>query len=123
MNRWASLIGNLVATFFIWLSVALVQTTTGSEGMTSFIAMLAFGITAILWLIWAVNLGRMNAQPASEKSKRSAAGDARLSLLIELMDDNERQVVRQRLLGDLNADGEALSLAELLARQENTARR
>ncbi len=66
-------------------------------------------------------------RPASvqprEKAKRQTGSDededARLSLLIALMSENERQAIQQQLTGELDSDGEALSLADLIAAQDH----
>ena len=128
MNRLNSLGVNLVATFFIWMAVAIVDGITG-EGIPSRDAIMiitilaAFGLTAALWLIWALTDYSQRTSPASEKSKRHAGNDdARLALLLELMSEDERQALKQRLADELGGDGEAVSLAQLLAAQKHDRR-
>ena len=128
MSRLSSLGVNLVAMFFIWMAVAIVDGITG-EGVPSrdaimiITALAAFGLTAVLWLIWALTDYSQRASSASEKSKRHAGSeDARLALLLELMGEDERQALRQRLMDDLGGDGESTSLAQLLAAQKDERR-
>ena len=128
MNRLNSLGVNLVATFFIWMAVAIVDGITG-EGIPSRDAIMiittlaAFGLSAALWLIWALTDYSQRTSPASEKSKRHAGNDdARLALLLELMSEDERQALKQRLADELGGDGEAVSLAQLLAAQKHDRR-
>ena len=128
MNRLNSLGVNLVATFFIWIAVAIVDGITG-EGIPSRDAIMiittlaAFGLSAALWLIWALTDYSQRTSPASEKSKRHAGNDdARLALLLELMSEDERQALKQRLADELGGDGEAVSLAQLLAAQKHDRR-
>jgi hypothetical protein len=44
--------------------------------------------------------------------------DARLGLLISLLTPDQRDALTARLADELDADGEAVSLADLLAEQE-----
>ena len=124
MSRLRSLGVNLVATLFMWLTVALADAATGQgipgRDAIMFITILAaFGLSVTLWLVWALSYDR-KASSAAEKSKRHAGSeDARLALLLELMDDDERQALKQRLADELSSDGEAVSLAQLLAAQKN----
>ena len=128
MSRLSSLGVNLVATFFIWMAVGIVDGISG-EGVPSRDAIMiitilaAFGLTAALWLIWALTDFSQRTSPASDKSKRHAGNeDARLALLLELMGEDERQALKQRLMDDLGGDGEAISLAQLLAAQKDDRR-
>lgn len=119
MNR-NSLLTNIVATIFIWLSVVVVRLISTEPGVTTFGIIVGIGTTAALWLIWALN-ELNNANHASpEKAKRSATSgdDSRLSLLLELLDEDERMALKQRLINDMGTDGEVYSLADLLASQE-----
>jgi hypothetical protein len=125
MSRLSSLGANLVATFFIWIAAAMVDEITGQGGAGRDAIMIianltAFGLTVMLWLIWALTDYSQKAPPAAEKSKhRAGSEDARLALLLELMDDDERLALKQRLADELSGDGEAISLAQLLAAQKN----
>jgi hypothetical protein len=126
MSRLSRLGVNLVATFFMWLTVALADSATGqdipSRDAIMVIAIVAaLGLSLTLWLVWALTDYSQKAPPsADEKSKRHAGNeDARLALLLELMDEDERQALKQRLTDELTGDGEAISLAQLLAAQKN----
>lgn len=125
MNRLSSLGANLVATFFIWMAALLVDAATGRIGAghdaIMMIAILtAFGLSVTLWLVWALtDYSQKTPANVSEKGKRHAGGeDARVSLLLELMSEDERQALKQRLVDELSGDGEAISLAQLLAAQK-----
>jgi hypothetical protein len=128
MKRLGSLGVNLVATFFIWLAAGMVDVVTGESGAARDAIMIitilaAFGGTAALWLIWALTDYSQHTSPASEKSKRHAGNeDARLALLLELMGEDERQALKQRLTDELSDDGESISLAQLLAAQKDDRR-
>jgi hypothetical protein len=127
MRRLSSLGVNLVATFFMWLVVGLADVVTRSGGVgrdpiMTITILTAVGLSATLWLVWALSYDR-KAPTAAEKSKRhTGSEDARLALLLELMDDDERETLKQRLADDLSADGETISLAQLLAAQKNQGR-
>lgn len=117
----------VVASLVIWSMVAMVETVTGSSGVTDAAAIIAFLCTMSIWLVWGLaqieHLQKAAAQD-NKKAKRSAAGtdDARIALLMQLLDDEQRRTLQQRLLDDLGADGEALPLADLLADQDAEAR-
>jgi hypothetical protein len=59
---------------------------------------------------------------AREKAKRDSGQDARLALLLELLDEDERQALKRRLVDDLSGDGETISLAQLLDAEQEAAR-
>jgi hypothetical protein len=125
MNRLISMAVNLVATFFIWAAFALVRVVVDSDGLGSdtlvIIAVLtAFGLTVALWLTWALTDYGERAQSVREKNKRSIGQDARLALLLELMDEDDRQALKQRLMDEIGGDGEAISLAALLDTELDT---
>ena len=117
----------VVASLVIWSMVAMVEAVTGSSGVTDAAAIIAFLCTMSIWLVWGLaqieHLQKAAAQD-NKKAKRSAAGtdDARIALLMQLLDDEQRRTLQQRLLDDLGADGEALPLADLLADQDAEAR-
>ena len=107
---------NILATLFCWLTVVVVQALVKDEAFVLDLVILgAFGATIALWLTWAFTFLGEKDPKSDEKQKRIAAQDDRLALLLELMDDRERKVVRQRLLDQLGADGERTSLDQLLA--------
>jgi hypothetical protein len=123
MSRLSSIVVNLVATFFMWLAVGLADVVTSSVGagrdtIMTITILTAVGLSAALWLVWALDYNQ-KAPPAAEKSKRHAENeDTRLALLIELMSEDERQALKQRLTDELSGEGEAISLAQLLATQK-----
>ena len=119
-----------VASLVIWLMVAMVDAATGSsEFATNAAAIIAFLCTMSIWLVWGLaqidQLRGDESEEETEKAKRTAAGtdDARIALLLSLLDDDQRQALQQRLVEDLSADGEAVPLADLLAEQDTSARR
>ncbi len=86
----------------------------------AFLSTLVFGLVAGLTQIDRISKER-KATSQQKKAKRGmpdASQDARLALLLALLSEEERESIKTRLLDDLAADGEALSLAELLAAQE-----
>ncbi len=122
-ERMPGLAANLIATFFMFLLV-IVMRLMGFDGFIMGLTVLAIaGTLVMLWMVWALKIIESNAAAADlksslEKAKRSAPEDLRLSLLLELMGDDERQALKQRLLDDLG-DGESVSLAALLAAQDD----
>lgn len=105
----------LAASLGLWLGVVFVSVVASSD-MTDFAAMMAFLATGALWLIWGLSMiDDKSSSETQEKAKRQPGEDARLALLLQLMDEDERQTLKQRLADELSADGEAISLAELLA--------
>lgn len=113
----------IVATLFIWFSVAMVDVISARSWMTDAAVVLAFLCTISIWVVQGLDaVGSSTQQPKQrEKAKRHAPteDDARLALLLHLMDEDERARLRQQLMDDLNADGEAVPLADLLAAQED----
>jgi hypothetical protein len=114
----------------IWFAAVMVRVAGASSGMQDFIFMLAFlgtlaiGIVAGLEEINRHASAQSATLPAAEKAKREApAQDARLALLLELLSPAERDALKQRLLDELSADGEAVPLADLLAEQDAQERR
>lgn len=115
---------NLVSMFFIWTCVALVDlyTADSNDALSMLAVLTALGTSVALWTIWALSASS-NSSPETGKAKRSPSEDTRLSLLLEMMGDDERQALKQRLTTDLQADGEAYSLVDLLAAQERRSNR
>jgi hypothetical protein len=108
----------IVATLGIWMAVAMMDAVTGSSGMTNFAAIIAFLSTIALWLVWGLSNLETRQQAAKGKAKRKPAEDARLALLLELMDEDDRQALKQRLMDEIGGDGEAISMADLLQTEE-----
>lgn len=120
-ERMPGLAANLIATFFLFLLVILIRLLTGTDGTLMDLTVLAVvGTLVTLWLVWTLKIIDTPAiDSSSEKAKRSATDDSRLSLLLELLDDDERQAIKRRLLDELGGDGENISLAALLSAQDN----
>jgi hypothetical protein len=127
MRIWAKLVLALLSMFVIWFGVGMMQAAVGPDRVAvEAAALFAFLSTLGVWLALVLPvLLRREATSAPGKAKRHADSgeDARLSLLIALMSEEERRAVRERLEGELGADGEAISLADLLAAQEESLRR
>jgi hypothetical protein len=106
----------LAATILIWVGMGIVDALANSQLITSIAVLAAFGSTLSLWLVWGLNTIEQQKLTAQEQHKTKRAGDdeARLALLLALLTDDERRALKQRLLDDLAADGEALPLAALL---------
>lgn len=122
MERLFQLVWSIICTFVIWMTVATVHVLT--PNLTVFAVVMAFMGTLALWLIMGLAQLKSKEKSSPEKTKRDSAGrDARLALLLELMGEDERQALKQRLADDLAPDGEMVSLAELLASQNKHARR
>jgi len=117
--------GLLVVTILIWVGMGMVEALTNSQLITSIAVLAAFGSTLSLWLVWGLNTIEQQKLVAQEqsKAKRSGGDDARLALLLALLTDEERRALKQRLLDDLAADGEAVSLADLLDESQSARAR
>lgn len=116
----------VVATLALWFSVAMMEKVTNNPNLTNFAAIGALVATIGLWMVWGLsNIGdeHRESKDQLEKAKRQPAEDNRLALLLELLDEGERQALKRRLADDLRADGEAVSLAELLASQDGQAKK
>jgi len=123
MTRWNGFLVNLLATIFIFLSVGLVELLMPDGDLILGIALLAaIGTTVTIWMVWALSHFDFQ-QETSDKAKRAAGADARLSLLLELLDEDERQALKRRLAEDLSTDGEMMSLADLLKAQDSAQER
>lgn len=116
MPRLSSIVQSVIATAFIWVGVVLVRLVGGVEGgMLDFALFAGFGATIALWLVWAfAGMDRVkNESKQLEKSKR-APEDARLSLLLQMMNEDERANLKDCLRDELSTDGEAVALEDLL---------
>lgn len=108
-----------ITTVILWAMVLLTGLIAGfGQGIISFALVVAIGGTVALWLVWAfMNLDEMSKARQFEKDKRTASApgdDARLSVLLSLMDDDERRSLRQRLRDEMSGDGESIALDDLL---------
>jgi hypothetical protein len=100
------------------------QIDSNNVVITLIAAIAAFVTTAAIWSFASDQTHGGDALRDAEKAKRSepTAGDLRLALLLQLMDEAERRALKRRIVDDLSADGEAISLADLLAAEEGDAR-
>lgn len=114
----------IVATLGIWFSVAMIEVITDSNELRTAAAILAFLTTLAIWLVLSFDqIGKIPATTPRTKAKRDAASaasseDARAALLLSLLTPEEREALKVRLAQELRGDGEAVTLAELLAEQE-----
>jgi type VI protein secretion system component VasK len=107
----------ITATLVVWAVVLMALVIDGpGPGIVSFALVAAIGSTVALWLVWAfMALDEMSKQRNAEKAKRTAPeDDTRLSLLLQMLDEDERQALKQRLRDELSTDGEAIALDDLL---------
>ena len=118
-NNIKTVIMIFVATLGLWLGVAMMHIIANDSGLTNFAGVMAVLASVTLWLVWGLASIANKPQETQEKAKRKPAEDARLALLLELMDEDDRQQLRQRLVDELSGDGEAISLADLLAAQNS----
>jgi len=106
-----------VATVVIWAAALLLRLIAGAgSDLIDFALVFAFGSTAALWLAWAFqSLDALNKASQQGKAKREAPeDDTRLALLLQMLDEDEREALKQRLRDELSADGEAIALDDLL---------
>lgn len=119
----------LLATAIVWISVAVIGMITSNEFMNGAAAILALIATVTIWTLWALDYygisvdgtGQTTRQSAElEKAKRESnlPNDDRMALLLSLLTPEERDAVRTRLIDDMRADGEIVSLADVLAEQQ-----
>lgn len=112
-----------VATVVVWAVVLLTGLIAGFQaGFLSFALVGAIGSTIALWRVWAfMTLDELSKQSTAEKAKRAAPeDDTRLSLLLQLLDADERDSLKRRLRDEMSTDGEAVTLDDLL--EERRAR-
>jgi hypothetical protein len=113
----------LLATFFIWLAftvtmiASMVTNLARDSGGFFLIGFMIFVIGAVVATQAVWKYGSAGASPqTTEKAKRRTQVDR----LLERMDEGELDELRNRLLSE--ADGEAVSLNELLAERERQRR-
>jgi hypothetical protein len=115
-----------VATAGIWFGVAMADVVTGSIEIRNFAAILAFLSTMAVWIVLGLEqVGKTTVPTSTEKVKRESGGvseDPRVALLMSLLTPDERATLKSRLADELSGDGEAVSLADLLAEQESARR-
>jgi hypothetical protein len=112
----------LIATCIVWLSVALTWVAIDIEFVRGVAVILALISTTTIWSMWALNEYGISVDGTpheQEKPKRVTGGDedARLGLLLSLLTPDERDALKSRITQGLNAEGEVVSLADLLADQ------
>jgi hypothetical protein len=115
----------LVATCVIWLSVVAVGRVDDGEFVRAVALLLALISTMTIWSMWALNEYGISVDGTPrEKAKRDAGSgeDPRLALLLSLFTPDERDALRSRLVDEIHADGETVSLADLLAEQDQDDR-
>jgi hypothetical protein len=114
----------LIATGIIWLCVVVVGVIESADFVRGVGAILALIATITIWSMWAldeygINVdGTATREPKKAKRDTGSGEDARLDLLLSLLTPDQRDALVARLAEDLNADGEAVSLADLLAEQK-----
>jgi hypothetical protein len=117
---------NLIATLVSWLTIGLVVAVTEPGAFVrDAVIVIAVLTTAVMWASWGAtaNAGSQSAAVESEKAKRRAGNDPNVALLLELLSDDERAEIKERLLERVQADGELTSLTELVDEPEAQARR
>jgi hypothetical protein len=113
----------VVSTVAMWGAALLMDLVSQSGGMSDFGALIAFLASIALWITWGFTQFDSASSDSGEKVKRQAGEDARVALLLELLDEDERRALKQRLVDELSGDGEAVSLADLLAAEKSTSQR
>ena len=125
-----------ITTLGIWLSIVaitIVLNVTGNS-MGWLVSMAAMAFAFIITLqIWDKNrtlTGNVHVAESSEKAKRSTDPDAKMRMVLEMMDEDERyafkQAMKERMLsgsrdGELNYDAD--SLGALLDEDERYRRK
>jgi hypothetical protein len=116
----------LIATCVMWLTVAGIWVAIDMDIVRAAAAILGLFAMIVIWPMWALNEYGINVDGTShekslEKAKRDTASsqDARWDLLFSLLTPDERDALRSRLVEELEADGEAVSLADLLSDQDS----
>lgn len=122
MHQLAKLGTAALSTVFLWFGVWMIQVVMGDSGLVNFAAVMAVVGSLILWL--AVGIAAVEQQPdkPAEKAKRQPDQDARLALLLSMLDAEERTSLKRRLIEELTGDGESIPLSELLDDHENVER-
>jgi hypothetical protein len=121
MDQRGKVMPLLVATAIMWIGVLVVWVALDLDVVRAAAAILALFFTMVIWSMWAMNEYGIDMDGTShEKIKRDTGGheDARLGLLFSLLTPDERDALKSRLVEDLSADGESVSLADLLAEAE-----
>ncbi|HML23706.1 MAG TPA: hypothetical protein PKD09_18765 [Aggregatilinea sp.] len=93
-------------------------------GVVVIAALAALLATLVVWGYDSDMFRERQAMKAGGKAKREPGQDAdvRALMLVQLLNDDEREALKRELLADLRADGETVSLADLLGDQGTAAR-
>jgi hypothetical protein len=117
-----------IATLGIWFGFALAigLSNISNENpnvfslLTAVIACLAAVVATAM--VWQYGVPHSEEDAArQDKAKRDESGDVRLQALLQLLDDQERQALKSRLIGEVRADGEIGAIAEAIAPDEHEA--
>lgn len=117
---------NLIATLVSWVTIGLVVAVTEPGAFVrDAVIVIAVFTTAVMWASWGATISTASRSAAdeSEKAKRRAGSDPSVTLLLELLSDDERAEIKERLLERVQADGEMTSLAERVGDQNAPARK
>jgi hypothetical protein len=122
MESLAKLRTLLIATCIVWLSVALTWVAIDIAFVRGVAAILALISTTTIWSLWALNEYGISVDglPHEQGKVKRVAGsdeDTRLGLLLALLTPDERDALKSRITQELNAEGEVVSLADLLEEQ------
>lgn len=116
----------VIATAVAWMSVILVAAIVHVDLVVGAAALIAVLATVTIWSLWGLDAYGLSVDGTPrerEKPKREPAEeDARLALLLSMLTPDERNALQTRLTEGLTADGESVSLADLLADQESDTR-
>lgn len=130
MDNWDKRAQGTAVVWILVTAITAIVTFGGSPGDTDWILitlLIAAGIsTAAIWLFGSEEIYKSGAEHShQEKAKRRGAdqSDPRTALLMDLLDAEEKEQLKRRLIDDLSADGDALSLNELLSDQHEQRRR
>ncbi len=113
--------GRIFATMFVWaMLIFFLDRLSGYSNPpydgTVALVFMVIAATISTIVLWESSGAAAAASPQPAKNKRDESSDARLRLLLELLDDKEKARLKARLLNEVDAnvtDGE-LSLEMLL---------
>lgn len=116
---------NLIATLVCWLTIGLVAVvTTPDSFVRGAVIVIAAMTTAVMWMGWAAGINNSRAAAGtSEKAKRRGGNNDNVALLLEMLSEDERREIKERLLDQIQSDGELSSLAELIGDQDTQLQR
>lgn len=133
MENWDKRVS---ATMFIWLGIGIAigisglgdESTFSDEVITGLLAGAAFLTTVAVWFLGRdtssalANVAR-SAQETHKPKNTAEQPDQRTRLLLELMDEDEKRALKNRLIAEMEADGEDVSLSDLLQERPRQQRR